>query len=452
MAGLTVRADFQGGALSSDFGVLLLRGVDQQIGLSQHLAQAFADRRHPSYIDHPLAALFAQRSYQIGCGYADGNDANSLRCDPLFKLGLDRKPLDPGTDLASASTFSRLENAATARDIYRLANAFVDQFLASYAQAPELIVLDLDHSEDITHGQQQLSFYNHHYGNHCYLPLFVFEGLSGKFITAALRPGKRPTGAENAMIVKRVLKRLRTAWPETVIVLRGDGHFANPELMQLALADPLVEFIFGLSGNAVLSRLAQPLLAATRCQHERHGENARRCQSPPPSATRTYHELDYAASTWPQAFRVVLKAEVMALGDNPRYVVTSLDQPSPACLYRDLYCARGQDENYIKMLKNDLASDRTSDHRFLANHLRLFFSCAAYVLHHTLRAEVLAHTELARAQPSTVILKLFKLAVRVVQYKDRIKLHLPTSCPVKQLLTTVTEILYQVRPALCNTS
>lgn len=450
--GLTVRADFEGGALSSDFGVMLLRGVDQQIGLSQHLAKAFDDRRHPSYIEHPLAALFAQRIYQIACGYADGNDANTLRRDPLFKLGLDRLPLDPATDLASAPTFSRLENAATPRDIYRLANAFIEQFIASYARAPELIVLDMDHSEDITHGQQELSFYNHHYGHHCYLPLLVFEGLSGKFITAALRPGKRPAGVENAMILKRVLKRLRAAWPETVIVLRGDSHFANPELMQLALDDPRVEFLFGLGANAVLSGLARPFLEATRRQHQLHGENARRCQSSPPARTRTYHEIDYAAGSWPRAFRVVLKAEVMALGDNPRYVVTSLDLPSPASLYRDLYCARGQDENYIKMLKNDLAGDRTSDHRFLANHMRLFFSCGAYVLHHALRTEVLVHTELARAQPVTVILKLFKLAVRVVQYKDRIKLHLPTSCPLKPLLSTVTEILYQVRPAFCNTS
>lgn len=450
--GLTVRADFEGGALSSDFGVMLLRGIDQQIGLSQHLAKAFDDRRHPSYTDHPLAALFAQRTYQIACGYADGNDANTLRSDPLFKLGLDRKPLDPATDLASAPTFSRLENAATTRDIYRLANAFIEQFVASYAHPPELIVLDMDHSEDITHGQQELSFYNHHYGHHCYLPLLVFEGLSGKFITAALRPGKRPAGAENAMILKRVLKRLRAAWPETVIVLRGDSHFANPELMQLALDDPRVEFIFGLGANAVLSGLARPFLEAARAQHQRHCENARRCQSSPPARTRMYHDLDYAAASWPRAFRVVLKAEVMALGDNPRYVVTSLDLPSPANLYQDLYCARGQDENYIKMLKNDLAGDRTSDHRFLANHMRLFFSCGAYVLHHALRTEVLVQTELARAQPLTVILKLFKIAVRVVQYKDRIKLHLPTSCPLKPLLSTVTEILYQVRPAFCNTS
>ena len=161
--------------------------------------------------------------------------------------------------------------------------------------------------------------------------------------------------------------------------------------MQLALEDPRVEFLFGLGANAVLSALARPCLDTTRRQHQRQCENARRCQSCPPARTRTYHELDYSAGSWPRALRVVLKAEVMARDDNPRYVVTSLDLPSPACLYRDRYCARGQDENYIKIIKNDLASDRTSDQRFLANHLRLFFSCAAYVLHHTLRTELLGY-------------------------------------------------------------
>ena len=450
--GMTVRADFEGGTLCSDFGPLLLRGIDQQIGLTHRLAQAFDDQRHPSYTDHSLRDLLAQRIYQIACGYEDGNDANTLRKDAMFKLGVDRKPLDAERDLASAPTFSRLENAATTRDVYRMAKAFVDQFIASYPKPPAVIVLDMDHSEDATHGQQELAFYNHHYRNHCYLPLFVFEGLSGKFVTAALRSGKRPKGTENAMIFKRVLKRLRAAWPDTHIVLRGDGHFANPDLMQFARDDPHTDFIFGLAGNRVLSRLAQPFLEATRKQHEMRCENARRTQGVTPHSTRTYHEVDYAAHSWPQTFRVVLKAEVMSLGDNPRYVVTSLDLPTPENLYRDLYCARGQDENFIKMMKNDLASDRTSDHRFLANHMRLFFSCAAYVLHHALSTEVLVHTELAKAQPATVILKLFKLAVRVVQYKDRIKLHLPSCCPVKHLLSKVTEILYQVRAPTWDTS
>mgnify|MGYP001585496107 CR=1 FL=1 len=446
VAGFSVRGAFDGGALASDFGPLILRGIDRQIGLTECLAAAFDDRRHPSYVDHPLRDLFAQRVYQIACGYEDGNDANALRRDPVFKLGVDRPPLDGDTDLASAPTFSRLENAATAKDIYRMAKAFVDQFIASYATPPAVIVLDMDHSEDPTHGQQEFSFYNHHYGGHCYLPLFLFEGLSGKFVTAALRPGKRPKGAENAMIVKRVLKRLRAAWPETRIVLRGDGHFANPELMQLALDDPHTDFLFGLAGNAVLARVAQPFLDANRKHHAVRCENARRLGQPEPQSTRTYHEADSVAGAWPQPFRVVLKAEVMSLGDNPRFVVTSLDLPTPESLYRDLYCARGQDENFIKMLKNDLASDRTSDHRFLANHLRLFFACAAYVLHQTLRTEVLVHTELAKAQPATVIVKLFKLAVRVVQHKDRIRLHLPTAYPMKGLLHRIAEILFLARP------
>ena len=450
--GFSIRGDFQGGALSSDFGPMLLRGVDQQIGLIERLAEAIADRRHPSYIDHPLPDLLAQRIFQVACGYEDGNDANSLRHDPVFKLAVGRKPLDVDEGLASAPTFSRLENAATPQNIYRIAQAFIDQFIDSYPEAPQVIVLDMDHSEDPTHGQQELAFYNHYYRNHCYLPLFIFEGLSGKLITAALRPGKRPTGVENAAILKRVMKHLRRHWPQTRIVLRGDGHFSNPELMHLVLNDPYADFIFGLTSNAVLARLAQDALENTRQLHRLRCNNAQRSDHSPPRSTTTYHEFDYAAASWPQPFRVILKAEVMSLGDNPRFVVTTLDSPTPDILYKQLYCARGQDENYIKMIKNDLASDRTSDHRFLANHMRLFFACGAYVLHHALRTQTLVHTELADAQPATVIMKLFKLAVRVVQYKDRIKLHLPSSCAVKPLLRRVTEILFQAKPPVFNTS
>lgn len=446
VAGLSVRADFNGGTLSSDFGPMLLRGIDQRIGLSEQLSAAFRDRRHRSYIEHPLRDLIAQRVYQIACGYEDGNDANRLRKDALFKLGLERKPLDEAMDLASAATLSRLENAATARDLYRMARAFVDQFVASYEAPPKVIVLDMDHSEDATHGQQEFSFYNHHYGTYCYLPLFLFEGLSGKFITAVLRPGKRPKGAENAMLLKRVLKHLRTAWPETRIVLRGDGHFSNPELMALAMTDPHTDFIFGLTGNRVLKDLAEPFLEHNRKVHALRCENARRAGGAVPHSTRSYHAVDYRAGSWPKALRTILKAEVMELGANPRFVVTSLDLPSPECVYRDLYCARGQDENFIKMIKNDLASDRTSDHNFLANQMRLFFSAAAYVLHQTLRSELLADTELANAQPSSVIIKLFKIAVRVVQYKDRVRLHLPSSCPVKALLKQLTEQLLLAPP------
>jgi hypothetical protein len=444
--GLTVRADFDGGAMSSDFGPLILRGVDRQIGLTERLAQAIDDQRHASYITHPLRDLLAQRIFQIGCGYEDGNDANALRRDPLFKLAVERRPLDEAMDLAKWADVLAPGECRLDQGRLSMAQAFVDPFIASDSEAPEVIVIDLDHSEDPIHGQQEFSFYNHDYQSHCDLPLFLFEGLSGRFITAALRPGKRPTGAENAMILKRVLQRLRAAWPETHLVRRGDGHFSNPELMALALADEHTDFIFGLTGNRVLSPLAKPFLETNRRRHAVREANARRLNQPLPTSTRSYHELEYAAGTWPQAFRVILKAEVMDFDDNPRFVVTSLDLPSPECLYRDLYSARGQDEHFIKVLKNDLASDRTSDHRFLANHLRLFFACGAYVLHHALRTNVLVHTELAQAQPATVILKLFKIAVRVLQYKDRVKLQLPSNCPVKALLHRVGEILFLARP------
>ena len=192
IAGHTVRADFQGGALSSDFGALLLRGIDRQIGLTERLAAAVRDKRHPSYIAHPLRDLLAQRIYQIASGYADGNDANSLRCDPLFKLGVARLPVAPEQDLASAPTFSRLEHRVDRQDLYRFARALMDHFIAGYPEPPAAIVLDLDHSDDPTHGQQELAFYHHYYRSYGYLPLFIFEGTSHALVTAGLRPGDSP--------------------------------------------------------------------------------------------------------------------------------------------------------------------------------------------------------------------------------------------------------------------
>lgn len=446
--GTTIRADFTGGALSSDFGTILLSNVDQQIGLSARIAAAIHDKRHQSYIAHTIEEILAQRTYQIAMGYFDGNDSNELRTDPMFKLSLGERPLDEDNDLASAPTVSRFENALTKRDIYRIARAFVEQFIASYHTPPELIVLDLDHSEDETHGQQELSCFNGHYDSHCYLPLFIFEGLSGKLVTAALRPGKTPTGRENAMIVKRVLKLLRQAWPETHIVLRGDGHFSNPELMVLKRDDDKLDFVFGVGGNRKLQALAQPHVQAVRDCYESRCAYAKLNGEPPLANMQRFYELDYAAETWPKdiPMRVVLKAEVNAKGDNPRFVVTTIENATPTVVYRDFYSARGQDENFIKAVKLDLGSDRTSDHGFLANHTRLFLSCAAYVLHHSLRTETLRGTEFAKAQPSTVILKLFKIAVRVVQYKDRVKLQLPSSCPFKTILYRITEILFLSRP------
>ena len=408
-AGFTVRADFNGGEVSSDLGALLLSAVDRRIHLMDRLSQAIVDRRHPSYITHPLRDLLTQRVFQIASGYEDGNDANHLRHDPLFKLAAGRAPL-----------------------------------------GSERITLDLDHTDDATYGQQELSFYHHHYGHYCYLPLLVFEAETGALVTAVLRPGKRPTGFENAMIMKRVFALLRRHWPHTRILLRGDGHFSCPELMNLVLADGHADFLFGLAGNPVLNRRAEGLMRNARGHLALHQSFAARGLGPAVASARQFGEFEYGARSWSNAFRVVLKAEVLAGGegarpkDNARFVVTTLRQPTPRALYEEHYCARGQAENLIKQIKVDLNSDRTSAHHFLANFGRLLFTAAAYVLHQQLRQLGLSGTDLASAQPRTVILKLFKIAARVKQYKDRVLLHLPSACPVKQLLAHVCRALYPV--------
>ncbi len=439
--GFSIRADFNGGGLSSDLGAILVNGVDRQIGLTQRLSAALIDTRHQGYVKHSYRELLAQRIYQICCGYEDGNDANSLRNDPMFRLGVGRMPFDADSALASAATISRFEHAARRREIYRLCEALVDQFIASYSSAPKTMILDLDHAEDPAHGQQPLAFYNHHYRSTCYLPLMIFEGNSGALIAAILRPGKRPTGVENAMIMKRVLKRIRQHFPHTHILVRGDGHFSNPELMEMIDAMPNVDFIFGLPGNVRLQRLAEPTKQRA-CALWADVQT----QDVVPNAVRVYDEFPYAANSWAKEWRVLLKAEVMEIGENPRFVVTSLIEHDAGMLYEELYCARGQTENYIKYLKSDLASDRTSCTTFLANCMRLLLHAAAYILHQQLRTQGLKNTEMEQAQPSSVITKLFKIAVQIKQTKNRITMHLPTACAVKELLHTLTERLFLSAP------
>lgn len=445
--GYTVRADFAGGELSSDFGAVVLDAVDRRIGLIERLTAAITDTRDARYITHPMRDLLKQRVFQIASGYPDGNDANTLRDDPLFKLAAGRAPLDAGNALACGATHSRLEGAIRPRDIYRISTALVEQFVAGYSEAPVSITLDLDHTDDATHGQQELALYNHHYGHYCYLPLLVFEAETGALVSAVLRPGKRPTGAENASIMKRVLHLLRQHWPNTHILLRGDGHFSNPELMSLISGMDNADFIFGLGGNSVLSAKAEGLMKNARGHLALHQSLAAQGLGPAVASVRMFGEFEYAAKSWAQAYRVVLKAEVLAAHDgrpardNQRYVVTSLRSHTPSALYQHVYCQRGQAENWIKQVKTDLQSDRTSASTFLANFARLLLTATAYVLHQQLRVLGLQGTELATAQPKTVILSLFKIAVRVKQYKDRVLLHLPSSCPVKALLAKVSQRL-----------
>jgi len=254
------------------------------------------------------------------------------------------------------------------------------------------------------------------------------------------------------MILARLLPYLRQRWPYTPILVRGDSHFATPEVMNVVAHRRLTDFVFGLAGNPVLLRHAEPLLQEARHLHQQRTALAQAYGQRLPASSRLYEEFCYAAASWSRPWRVVLKAEVMSAGDNPRFVVTSLAAPPPQMLYEDLYCARGNCENDIKAVKCDLQSDRTSATNFLANAMRLLLACAASVLHHALRTHTLQHTALANAQPSTVILTLFKVATQIKQYKDRILLHLPSACPVKALLHRVTALLSAVPLPLVHTS
>jgi hypothetical protein len=254
------------------------------------------------------------------------------------------------------------------------------------------------------------------------------------------------------MILVRLLAVLRRRWPRTHILVRGDSHFASPEVFDVLAQRRGIDCVFGLAGKAVLLRQAAPIMQEARGLYQQRTAHAHAYGERPPTSSRVYEACSYAAGSWSQPWRVMIKAEVLAAGDHPRFVVTSLEAPTPQQVYEELYCARGNCENAIKAVKCDLHSDRTSATTFLANAMRLLLACAAYALHHALRTSTLQHTALAQAQPSTVILTLCKIATQIKQYKDRILLHLPSSCPVKALLQRVTTLLYIVPALTGNTS
>ncbi len=423
ISGKKVAVDFTGGDVTSDVGVLAMREIADKIGIIKQLAQAIHDERHQSYVKHELIELLTQRIFQIICGYEDANDANDLRIDPGFKASCNRLP--SGDDLASQPTLTRFENSISTKDLYRIAEVFLDCFIASYDTPPQAIILDIDDTDDETHGAQQLSLFNGYHDEYCYMPLFIFEGQTGTLVTSILRPGKRPNGKEIRSVFKRVIKRIRAAWPNVGILVRGDSHFASPELYSWCDHNT-VHYILGLSKNSVLKELAQSTMAATHRRYEMFGEKA-----------RIYKEIRYQAASWHRQHRVIVMAEVSAMGENLRFVVTSLDHGQPSFMYETAYCGRGQMENYIKEHKIALRSGRTSCHSFIANWFRLMLHSAAYVIMHTLREKALAGTTLAKAQFDTIRLKLLKIGAEVRELKTKLHFTLPASCPVKNIFVTM---------------
>jgi len=390
--------------------------------------------RDPRRVDYTLHDLLKQRVLQTAAGYEDANDANTLRHDPIFKWLLGRLPAS-GPPLASQPTISRFENRVSRPELYRLAQVLVDQFVASYDRPSTLIVLDFDDTEEPAHGEQEQVRYDGYYGGYCFLPLHVYEGLSGRLISTIFK-AKRFSAAQMLAVLKRLVTHLRQTWPDTRIVVRGDSHFTYPEVMQWIETQALLHYVTGLTSNAVLKHLAHAVVEQAKRAYERDGVKVTR-----------FHSTRYQAGTWSQPRRVVIKVEVSEQGVNTRFVVSDLEQTRTRVLYRHLYCARGQMENEIKDHKRYLKSDRTSCHRFEANQFRLLLHSAAYILLDTLRREVLKGTSWARATIETIQLRLFKLGARVHEFTDRIKISLPSSCPVAPVMRRSLTILAGVRLA-----
>lgn len=424
--------DFDGGRLSSDAGLVLLKDPDKQLGLTRALATVLSDPRDARRVHFTRHDLLKQRVLQIAAGYEDANDANTLRHDPIFKLLLDRLP-ETGAPLASQPTISRFENRVSRTELYRMALVLVEQFLASYRHAPKVIVLDFDDTADPVHGNQEQARYDGYYGGYCFLPLHLYEGLSGRLITSILK-AKRFTGSQLLAVLKRLVKRLRRAWPDTLLIFRGDSHFAYPEVMQWIEAQPTLSYVTGLTSNQVLKALVGPVVEQAQQAYERNGGKIIR-----------FHSTRYQAGTWSRARRVIIKVEVSDQGVNTRFVVTDMEQARPKVLYQQIYCARGQAENDIKDHKLYLKSDRTSCHRFEANQFRLLLHSAAYVLLDTLRREVLRTPPWVSATMETLQLRLLKLGARVQECTHWIKIALPSSCPVAPVLRRSLTMLACVR-------
>jgi hypothetical protein len=421
-----VVADFNGGALTSDAGGLLLREVDRQLGLTRRLSDCIPDPREPLLIQHDQHTLLAQRIFGIALGYEDLNDHDTLRHDPLFAVLADKQP-DPEKPLASSPTLCRLENRAERRALAQMAEVFVETFIASHAQPPQEIILDFDATDDRVHGEQEGRFFHGYYDGYCFLPLYVFCG--DQLLVAYLRPSNIDGSLHTAPILKLLVRRFRQVWPNVRIILRGDSGFCRWKTMKWCDKHD-VFYVLGLARNGVLERIAEPFVQQAKADFECTGEKQRQ-----------FHEIRYAAQTWDRERRVIVKAEHLPKGENTRFVVTNLLDRSPQSVYDDLYTARGEMENRIKEQQLGLFADRTSCHRFVANQFRVMLAAAAYVLMEHLRRTVLKGTELASAQVSTLRLKLLKVAARVVVSVRRIVLHLAGSYPQQTLFRQIVRHL-----------
>ena len=413
--GKPIVARFDTAHLCSDGGLLALREVENRLGIAQRLAACIDDPRAPEKVTHSLDEIIRFRMLMIAAGYEDGNDADALRRDPMFKLAMERLPED--SDLCSQPTISRAENLPDARALLRMGQAMVAHYCQSFRRVPRRIVLDIDDTFDAVHGGQQLRLFNAHYDEYGFQPIVVFDG-EGRMVAAVLRPACRPTGRQIAKWLRRLIAALRAHWPRVEIMLRGDSHYCTPEVLRFCRVNRL-DFILGVAPTSTLRKHIAGLEQSTAARRPAsNGEKLRR-----------FKEFYDGAASWDRVERIIARVEAGPDGVDTRFIVTNLAGGSARTLYQHVYCARGHAENHIKAWKTHLAADRTSCCRASANQMRLFLHVGAYWLMWSLRSLTPRRSWWRTAQFDTLRLRLIKIAARVEVLKRQVRLHLPRATP-----------------------
>jgi len=428
-----VEVKFSSFDLSADAGLLLLRQAEEKTQVCQGLANCLIDNREQKKVKHSLLRLLRQRIYQIAAGYEDANDSNNLRHDPIFKIVCDKIPKTGEELLASQPTMSRWENQITSKEIKALRNFFIEEFINNYKaqdKMPERMVLDIDGWDAETHGNQQLSFFNGYYEQDMYFPVLVNEAESGYPLLLQLRAGNSHPGKGVTGLLRWLFWRLKKALPEVEIILRADGGFALPEILNTCERSQ-IKYAFGFSNNAVLKRKINYLLDQARLQYYRTQQKS-----------RLFDDVYYAAQTWKQPRRIIMKAEWLPLGANPRFIVTNLSG-EPQELYDNFYVQRGAtSEHPIKELKLGIKADRLSCEKFMANQFRLFLSQAAYLLMLKIR-QAAQGTQLEKAQVPRLRETVIKIVAKVSISVSQVLVELATHCPFAREIYLIAERLSQ---------
>lgn len=416
-----VEANFEGGSITSNGGLLLLRETDKRLNLTESMSKCITDSRKSCLIQHECKTLLKQRVYAISVGDEDGNDQDKLRDDICFQTCVDQE-----STLASSSTISRFENSIDRETIKNMSIQMVESFIDNYQGVPDELVLDFDPTDNKVYGDQENKHYHGYYKNHCYLPLHVFCG--DQLIVSMLRPSDIDGAKYAGAILKLLVERFRKAWSDARIVFRGDCGFARPHILHWCERNN-VDYVVGMPSNTKLQTSAKPLI-----------EEATSVFRATEEKQKLFDSFDYAAQSWSTQRRIVVKAEHNSNGANTRFVVTNLSESSEV-IYSEKYCMRGDMENHIKQLKLDLHSDRNSCSNFYANYFRLLLSSLAYILITELKNTHLKLTTLAKAYCNTIQLKLFKIGAVVIKNSRRVKFLLSSACTMQKDFITAVQSL-----------